>query len=295
MNRILFTVYRIVVPKPVRTIIRRRNIRKKILKYYSLLPESEINDEQLEVLRFLESNALETFPYPFFSDYSPWNIEVHFDENNNLHYVIHEGKKLYFKRRWSKKRIRKGYSNLLREQDPASAHRYLEGDFDVSGEDVIADVGAAEGNFSLSVADRVKKIYIFEYNTDWIEALEATFEPWKDKVEIISKMVSDKDDKHNISLDTFIKEHDDVTFLKIDVDGAEQKVISSSNMLLDSGKPLKVALCTYHKNDDEAIFTGLLQKKGFRVSTSRGYMVYYFDKKMKAPFLRRGLVRAVRS
>ena len=295
MNRILFTAYRIVVPKPIRTIIRRRNIRKNILKYYSSLPESEINEEQLEVLRFLESHQLETFPYPFFSDYSSKNIEVHLDEEKRLHYVIHEGKKLYFKRRWSKRRIRKGYSNLLREQDPMSAHRYLEGDFDVTTDDVIADIGAAEGNFSLSIVDRVKKIFIFEYNADWIEALEATFEPWKDKVEIIGKMVSDKDDKHNISLDTFIKEHDDITFLKIDVDGAEQRVISSSNMLLDSATPVKIALCTYHKNDDERIFTHILQGNGFKVSPSRGYMVYYFDKKMKAPYLRRGLLRAVRS
>lgn len=294
MNRIIYTIYRIVVPKPLRTIIRRKNIRRKILKYYSSLPESEINNEQLEVLKFLESNALETFPYPFFSNYSPGNIDVHFDENNKLHYVIHEGKKLYFKRRWSKNRIRKGYSNLLREQDPLSAHRYLDGDFDVSGDEVIADVGAAEGNFSLSVIDRVKKIYIFEYNSSWIEALEATFSPWKDKVEIISKMVSDKDDEKNITLDTFIKEHDEITFLKVDVDGAEQKVISNSNKLLESRRPLKIALCTYHKNDDEAIFTDILQLKGFKVSASRGYMVYYFDKKMKAPYLRRGLLRAVR-
>jgi len=294
MNRILFTVYRVLVPKPVRTIIRRKNIRKKILRYYSSLPESDTNDEQREILKFLESNPLVTFPYPFSSDYSTESIEVHFNESNGLHFVIHEGKKLYFKRRWSKKRIKRGYSNLQREQDSRSPHRYLEGDFDVSSYDVIADVGAAEGNFSLSVIDHARKIYIFEYNHDWIEALKATFEPWMDKIEIIEKKVSDINDKYHITLDSFFREHNDITFLKIDVDGAEEKVLHSSKNLLDSRRPLKVALCTYHRNDDEATFTRILNNKGFRVSPSRGYMVYYFDKKMKAPYLRRGLLRAVR-
>lgn len=294
MNRILFEVYRIVVPKPLRTIILKKNIRLKILKYFSLLPDNEINDEQRAVLDYLKSHPVSTFPYPFQDLYSPDSIEVGFDRENGLHFVLLEGKRLYFKRRWTTSRIRKGFSDLLCEQDLNSAHRYLEDDFDVNGQDVIVDIGAAEGNFSLSVIERVKKIYIFEYNGDWIEALKATFAPWKDKVEIINKKVASIDDENNVCLDTFIRQHGDVTFIKIDVDGAEQQVLDCSGEMLRARFPLKIALCTYHRNNDEKIFTDILRDSGFSVTPSKGYMLYYFDKKIEAPFLRRGLIRAVR-
>jgi predicted RNA methylase len=42
-------------------------------------------------------------------------------------------------------------------------------------DDVVADLGAAEGNFSLSIINKVKKIYIFEYDKEWVEALKAPF------------------------------------------------------------------------------------------------------------------------
>jgi len=53
-------------------------------------------------------------------------------------------------------------------------------------------------------------------------------------------------------------------------------------------------LCTYHKNEDEKDFTKLLNDYGFSITTSRGYMINYYDKKMKAPYLRRGLIRAIK-
>jgi hypothetical protein len=294
MNKALFTIYRIVVPKPLRTIIRKKFIRVKILKYFSSLPVEEINDEQREVQRYLENNPVSIFPYPFQNLYRPENIEVFFDEVNKMHYVLLDGKRLYFKKRWSKRRIRKGFSDLLREQDMNSPHRYLSDNFGVNN-DILADIGAAEGNFSLSVIETVKKICIFEYDHEWVEALRATFAPWPGKVEIIDKRVADFDDEKHISFDTFHRTRPEISFLKIDVDGAEAKVIKSCHGILSSGKPVKIALCTYHRNNDEKDFTALLQNYGFKVSFSKGYMIHYFDKQLKAPFLRRGLIRAERN
>jgi hypothetical protein len=37
----------------------------------------------------------------------------------------------------------------MREQDPDSPHRYLTDSFTIGNDDVLADIGAAEGNFSL--------------------------------------------------------------------------------------------------------------------------------------------------
>ena len=234
------------------------------------------------------------FPYPFSSKYKSEDIEVIYDPAVKLNYVMHDGKRLYFRRGWSKTRIRRAWCDLLREQDPKSPHRYLDGSFAPGENDIIADIGAAEGNFSLSVVDRVGKIYLFEYDRRWIEALKATFAPWKDKVEIVDKYAGDVNDSSHVSIDSFFAEREFPAFIKIDVDGSEDSVLKGCNKVFQSGKPMKVALCTYHKNDDEKIFTAFMENVGFTVTPSKGYMIHFYDKKIRPPYLRRGLLRASR-
>lgn len=294
MNKFLFPIYRILVPKPIRTVILKKSLRKKILKHFAQLPENEINDEHKEVLGYLENNPVRIFPYPFHDNYSSDKIDVFYAPETGMRYVLQDGKRLYFKKRWSGKRIKRAYSDLLREQDINSPHRYLTDKFTIVNDDVVADIGAAEGNFSLSVIEKIKKLYLFEYDQEWIQALRATFAPWAEKVEIINKYVSDYNDDSHIRLDTFFDMKNDITFLKIDVDGAEAIVLNSCVEVFKAHNSFKVALCTYHKNNDEKDFTLLLKNHGFSISPSKGYMIHYYDKKMKAPYLRRGLIRAVR-
>jgi hypothetical protein len=294
MNKFLFLVYRVAVPKPLRTRILKKNLRRKILAHFAGIPADKINEDQREVLNYLNDNPVAIFPYPFQNLYIPGNIEVFHDAGKGMKYVNQDGRRLYFKKRWNRKRIQKSYSELAREQDASSPHRYLSDDFFPGTNDVVADIGAAEGNFSLSIIDKVKKVYLFEYNREWTKALETTFAVWKDKVEIVPKYVADYDDEKHVRLDTFFRKNNDITFLKIDVDGFEQKVLDGSRSLLESKTQLKVALCTYHKNNDESDFANLLGKYGFKVSFSKGYMINYYDKKIKAPWLRRGLIKAVR-
>ena len=294
MNRFLFPIYRALVPKPLRTIILKINLRKKIFAHFKSIPEDQINNEQQEILQYLENNDIRIFPYPFHNDYSPDKIEVFLDKERKMRYVLQDGRRLYFKKRWKEKKIKQAYSDLMREQDTNSPHRYLTDEFTLMHDDVVADIGAAEGNFSLAVIEDVKKIYLFEYDNEWIEALKATFAPWSGKVEIINKFVTDHNDNSHIRFDTFFENKKDVTFLKIDVDGAEEVVMNSCKGLFNIKQPLKIALCTYHKNDDEKELTAILKDYGFLVTPSKGYMINYYDKKMKAPYLRRGLIRAVR-
>ena len=294
MNKFLFPIYRIFVPKPIRTVILKKSLRKKILKHFAQLPENEINDEHKEVLGYLENNPVRIFPYQFHDNYSSDKIDVFYAPETGMRYVLQDGKRLYFKKRWSGKRIKRAYSDLLREQDINSPHRYLTDKFTIVNDDVVADIGAAEGNFSLSVIEKIKKLYLFEYDQEWIQALRATFAPWAEKVEIINKYVSDYNDDSHIRLDTFFDMKNDITFLKIDVDGAEAIVLNSCVEVFKAHNSFKVALCTYHKNNDEKDFTLLLKNHGFSISPSKGYMINYYDKKMKAAYLRRGLIRAVR-
>jgi hypothetical protein len=79
MNKYFFPIYRILVPKPLRTIILKKNLRYKILNYFASLPENEVNDEQKDVLHYLEKNKVSIFPYPFQDNYSPDKIEVKYD------------------------------------------------------------------------------------------------------------------------------------------------------------------------------------------------------------------------
>ena len=294
MNRYLFSIYRVVVPKPFRTYFLKKSLRRKILRLFSSLPPEEVTEEQKEVLEFIRKDEVRIFPYPFHFDYSPSKIEVFHDDGNGMKYVVQNGKRLYFKKRWSEQRIKKAYCDLMREQDMKSPHRYLTGEFKAESDDVVADIGAAEGNFSLDIIDTVKKVYLFEYDREWDEALRATFAPWAGKVEIINKYVSDRDDERHIRFDTFFEKNHDVNFFKIDVDGAEAVVLKSFEKVFELNGPFKMALCTYHKNHDERDFTEMLRQFGFRVNPSRGYMIHYYDKQMKAPYLRRGLLRATK-
>jgi len=294
MEKILFSIYRVLVPKPLRTRILKKNLRRKILAYFAEIPDDKIYEDQKQVLNYLKFNPVSIFPYPFQDLYLPVNVEVFSDPETGMKYVNQDGKRMYFKKRWNMKRIQKGCSELAKEQDFDSPHRYISDDFSPGSNDVLADIGAAEGNFSLSVIEKIRKAYLFEYDPAWIAALSKTFAPWKDKVEIVPKYVGDSDDRKHISLDSFFKKNNDVTFLKIDVEGTEQKVLDGCRSVFESKIPLKVALCTYHKNNDEKDFAALLLGYGFKVTFSKGYMINFYDKKIKAPWLRRGLIRAVR-
>jgi hypothetical protein len=294
MNINQYLIYRAFVPKYVRMILLKKILRFKIRKYYFGLGSDKINEEQKAILDFLEDNPVSLFPYPFRLNYQPEHIRVFYDKSNKMRYVLQEGRKLYFKRGWSSDKVSRAYAALAMEQDIASPHCYLSKDFTLGSEDAIADIGASEGNFSLSQIEKVKKIYLIDYDREWIRALEATFEPWKDKVEIISKYVGDSENENETTLDNILKVNKDITFMKIDVEGFEQKVLDGATEFLMGDLPLKFALCTYHKHNDEQAFTDLLQKSGFKIKPSSGYLIPLYDKKIKSPWLRRGLIRATR-
>ncbi|HEY3390753.1 MAG TPA: FkbM family methyltransferase [Prolixibacteraceae bacterium] len=287
-------IYRITVPKFIRKKILAIKLRKSILSYYINLREGP-TDEIKSVLNYLKTNPIAVFPYAFQNQYNADDVEVFEDLSKGLRYVMFDGKRLYFKKRWSKQRIRHSFNELTKEQDIRSPHRYLTDDFKIYEGEVLVDVGVAEGNFALAAVEKASRLILFETDKEWIEALNATFEPWKDKVLIVNKFVSDITNATNTTLDEFISKGDEITFLKIDVDGAESRLLKGCQKILLNQRPLKLAICTYHKQNDERDFNALLIQNGFETSHSDGYMLFYYDKKMTAPYLRRGVIRAVKS
>ncbi len=292
MHAFLLPVYRIVVPKFIRKRILARRLPVAIRSYYDGLSEKP-SEEIAGVLKYLSKNPIAVFPNDFQDEYQQDSVEVFFDREKDLRYVLLEGKKLYFKRKWGIKKIQSLFNLLSKEQDHRSPHRYLTDLFAFNTGDVLYDVGAAEGNFALSVVERASRIILFEADREWIEPLKATFEPWKEKVEIVNKYVGDFSNATHTVLDNHIFAGESETaFVKIDVEGAESKLLKGSHRMLSEMKRIKIAICTYHKQNDEKEFSSLLKQYGFETATSEGYMLFFYDKLLRAPYFRRGLIRA---
>lgn len=275
---------------------RLRRLQNNIISYLENLSNGVIKDDQKAVLSYLKANDLAVFPYKFPEDYKATDIEIFTDTERNLLYMLWEGKKLYYKKGGSLKKAQEYFNSLRLEQDVRSPHRYLTNDFNVMDNDVVVDVGAAEGNFSLSVIERVKHVYLFEMDNKWIEALEATFAPWKDKVTIVQKFVSDKTFDNHITLDDFFNDKGGVDFIKGDVEGVEADVLNGARGLIDKQNKIKVAICTYHRQEDAESLNAMLAGMGFMNSFSDGYMIYYYGRSnvVKEPYLRKAVLRAVK-
>ena len=281
-------LYRLFFPKVLRTYLWKKYLKKKITKVYN-----HSNDKELiDILNNININGVKIISSTLTKKYNKNKIKVLYDKKLNLKYVNYKkDKPIYFKKKWSKSRIQKALNQLYIEQDPNSPHRYLTENFNVDEKTVVADIGCAEANFSLDIIDKVKHIYLFETNNVWEEPLKATFKKYKDKITIVNKKFSNTDSKNSVDGSKFLK-NKGVNFLKIDVDGYEDEVMSNLEELIAESKKMKIALCTYHSNDDYKKYSTLLKKYNYSISNSNGYMIFYWDKKLDKPYLRRGVLRA---
>jgi hypothetical protein len=270
------------------------SIRKKIITYLQTLKNDKgLNIDQQNTLDYLLVNKLSVFPNYISKNYRKEDVEVVYDESKGLNYaLLSENKRLYFKKIWSKSRIAEYINALKIEQDKDSPHCYLSDSFILKEGSILADIGAAEGFFALSHIDATKKIYLFEPDFEWIKPLQATFEPWKEKVEIIPKYISDASENDRITLDDFFNDKEKPTFVKADVEGFEMRLLSGATQLIANSSELDIVLCTYHKQDDYEILSKLLSERHFHISHSDGYMLFYLDKNFASPYLRRGVIRA---
>jgi hypothetical protein len=254
-----------------------------------------MTDEYQEVIDYLKQHPLSVLPYAYTEKYHPGDVVVYLDTEKKMLYVLQGGKRLYFKKGWDEKQVQFCYNWLLMEQDRLSPHCYETADFHVSEGDVVVDAGVAEGNFALSVIEKVKKIYLFETDETWIAALKATFAPWKEKVVIVNKYVSDNNKRNCVTLDAFFG-NEKVDFIKADIEGAELQLIAGASAMLSVQTPMKVILCAYHRHDDAEVLNQMLTEKEFRTEFSKGYMIFFYEMcdKLKPPYLRRGLIRGVK-
>lgn len=221
--------------------------------------------------------------------------DIGYDTENQLYYGWYEGKKLYFSKNQSTKEEALQYLNgLAGEQSEHSPHKYLADDFKVKKGGVVFDLGSAEGNFALSVIEQAGEVYLFEYAEQWVKPLELTFAPYKEKVHIIRKYVSDYVDEQMTTIDTFCKENgiDTVDFIKMDVEGAERNILTGASEMIKAGAIKKMAICTYHRFDDARVLSEMLPD--YKKDWAEGHMILVPPEfwESEFPYITKGLMRA---
>lgn len=248
------------------------------------------DEEKIRIALFLlRPRKLSFFPYSFTDKYRKNKIKVYYDEEQ-YPYVIHNGYRLYMKKNWSIDWIKRYYMSLQWDQDKESPHCYLLNKNRYPNEgDVIADVGAAEGIFTLDVINIIEKAYLFECDEEWEIPLRKTFSQWAEKIEIVKKYIGDKEDEQTVNLDKFFQ-NKPLNLLKADIEGAEEAMLSGGKCTFEN-KIEKALICTYHLPKAEERICFHLKKYGFKCEYNPGYALYIWNlETFKPPYVRHALV-----
>ncbi|MDD6812680.1 MAG: FkbM family methyltransferase [Lachnospiraceae bacterium] len=273
-------------------------IKNMFEEYRQLVLEKYKNEKDSEIREFIKyfEKSEELTVYGFQPKDKHELAEVYYDEINDMNYIIFEGKKLYLARTFNNFYIKEGkkyIADIWQEQDANSPHLYEENEVKVDYGDVVIDAGVCEGNFALHNIEKAKKMYLIECDSNWIEALKATFAPYKDKVIFCNKILSDYDSENAITLNSLID--GSVNFIKMDIEGGEVQALKGADKVFANSTNIKCAICSYHKHGDEEMIKQMLNDYGVETSTSKGYMLFiYDDSVLKNPELRRGVVRGIK-
>lgn len=227
-------------------------------------------------------------PYKWTGIYRARNYKVHKNENG-YYCTLPKNKKLYLPETASNGSNSDMIALVMAEQDPRSPHLYFNDDVSVSKGCVLFDIGAAEGLITLLNIEKVKKAYVFECDENWIGPLRKTFEPYGNKVSIINKYVSAKNDKYNTTLEPYLEKHkEDTVIIKMDIEGMEKEVLSNALGDYMGRDNIKFSCCTYHRANDAEELEKIFEKNGYNTNFSDGYMLFMNEE----PYLRRGIIRA---
>lgn len=267
----------------------------KIALKYLMDTTSPEKNLHINELKYVIENGFSNFPYKQIKECE--DVISGFDNTKQLPFVLHKNKRLYFPHDFSVELASSIYKNFIEREcilggnyTEKSPHQYQTDDFKVEQGDVLVDVGCAEALLALDTIDIVSHAYLIEGDSLWIPALEATFEPFADKVTIINKYIGLG--KNDVSLQEIIEKHDCGVFIKLDIEGAELNVLSDACEFLSSRKNTKIVCCTYHKNGDFERITSILNKMGYKWQCSEGFMLFNMFDDPVYPYFRNGIIRA---
>ena len=265
--------------------------RLAVLNHFKKANPETLEPEIREAIKYLKTHKYSAFPFGWTQKYDNFMPEVFMDEELGRYFVIFEGKRMYFPKRYTKTRVTWAVRSIFKEQDPESPHLYLTSDFQVEPESVIVDAGVAEGNFALSVVEKAKRLYLIECEPEWMETLKITFAPWEEKVVFVEKFLSDSVNETTVSIDSILNpEPGEKIFIKMDIEGFEQKALTGMKNLVASGNAIKMDVCTYHQPMALLEIGTILNDFGFQCEVSKGYVLFF--QAGEEPSFRKVLIRA---
>lgn len=261
------------------------SIKNALISKYSYDQNCEIQ----KILTYYRSHSLNLFGY-YDKEGDDIKYPVYYDKEE-MPYILFEGKRMFFPRSYlfMHENNLVCVKNILYEQGKHSPHRYIKFDNEIKKDMIIVDAGVCEGNFALRYVEYAKKIYLIESDPEWIGALERTFQPYKEKVIICNKYLSNKDTEQSITLDTLI--HERIDILKMDIEGYEVSALEGGESVLRDSNAY-CAICSYHKQNDEHKIKYLLQRYGYSTDTSEGFMFFPYDDNIE---FRKGVVYGKKS
>lgn len=241
-------------------------------EYWEYKHRHHLEEPQIqEIINYIGKNQkIRVFNYDFFDDYMEQPVELYVDEDCQMLCTPYQGRNMYFPRSWDEEKAVQYFRSLLAEQDVRSPHCYRHNGYGVREGDVVADVGAAEGIFTLDVIDIAGKVYLIEADEEWLEALQQTFRNDRDKVQIIYGFADCVAEGDRVTLDSLFSE--EINYIKMDIEGYEKPALQGAERILTDCKDLRCAICAYHCHGDEEWIQSFLQGCGFVTDVSEGYM-----------------------
>lgn len=231
---------------------------------------------------------IKNLPYDWTDEYNYPRI-IPQPDGNGCYITVNGEARLYLPSEYGDtygKRVLRGY---IMEQDLRSPHYYFSKNVAVDEGTVFFDCGAADAMITLLNIDKIKKAYIIEPSRAWGNALSKTFAQYKDKIEVIPKLVGDRTDRKETDLTDFIRRHkSDNILIKMDIGGAEVRTVRKILQSINSREyKMKFTVCTYHNNDDYEELYNIFSDAGYLTESSDGYMLFG-----NPPSFRRGIMRA---
>ena len=274
---------------------------KKKLVEQDVEKNPELAQNLSDEVSFLRKQEYPTsFPYPTLKHIEKPAFGR--ERKNKLPYIIHNGKKLFFPKHFQEFEIIELYTNYIERENllggnftTKAPHQYQSEKIHIERDDILLDIGCAEGLIALDAIDRVKKVYLFEGEEMWLEPLKATFEPYVDRVEIIPKFVGSKNTPNTTDLNSIFKDYTNGSFfVKMDIEGCEEDVLRENQNFFSSSNHIKIACCLYHKAEHQISIPQLLNNWHYQTEFSSGVMFFHLEPNLNSPFLRKGLIRAIK-
>lgn len=150
-------------------------------------------------------------------------------------------------------------------------HYYEVPDTRVDNNDVVVDIGAAEGLFALSVVSRCRKVIVLEPDTIFFKALQKTFASYQDsgRARLVNMAISDSEGSGSIvlnglssciddsqkgstriaPLDIILQDELKIDYIKADIEGFEMNMLRGARETIKKHRP-KMAITCYHGGND---------------------------------------------